>query len=793
MRTLILANILFFLTVATDAQVWIDHVVDAEYNSRSVYAADMDNDGDVDILKTDLGNVLWHENNSGDGTVWTERLIGSAFSGATGVVASDVDGDGDLDVLAAASHDDDISWWENLEGNGTAWIEHLIGANFHNARVVFPVDMDNDGDVDVVGTAFDVDLINWWENTNGDGSVWAEHSIAEGFESAWGIYVCDIDGDEDLDVAGTAFWGDEVAWFENSDGAGTTWIQHSIDNQFSFPQSVWAQDMDFDGDADVICGSSQTGGLVWWENIDGNGTNWLEHVIDGDYYNITDIQVVDMDNDGDPDLIGNSYTESDEIRWWENIDGNGASWTTYTVDRDYETDDLWAADINGNGVVDIASAAGYLLWFERTDLTVVVDAPNGGESWEVYTTQDIRWNSFASGNVILELLQGENVVQSIAEVPIYNRVYSWSIPGILPPDDTYRVRATAVIDGIPDESDDPFTLFNNHPLRVYTPNGYEDWRMGTIRKIKWVIPGIQEGIRIELYDGFEQILVIADSTENDGVFEWNIPLDLVIGDNYRIRLSSISGEQEDISDNAFSIIEAFSVTLTPFDPPVVIQPYGGGFWFWVAVGNPAPVAGTGQIWTEVTLPDDTNFGPLDIMTYRLDPFTEYSTAEPLSQWVPDYAPAGVYEFVICMGLFPRWVVTSDSFEFEKLAGANFDERPMAGWSVDDWKNSGWTFTEFTEILHAERTLPKEVILHPAHPNPFNPLTEIQISLPDAAEVKIAVYNVTGQQVTTLADGRLNAGTHSLVFDASGLASGLYFVRMDVPGRFGEMQKVVLMK
>ncbi len=79
-----------------------------------------------------------------------------------------------------------------------------------------------------------------------------------------------------------------------------------------------------------------------------------------------------------------------------------------------------------------------------------------------------------------------------------------------------------------------------------------------------------------------------------------------------------------------------------------------------------------------------------------------------------------------------------------------------------------------------------------YPNPFNPATQISFTLPRAAEVKLEVFNIMGQKVTTLIDRQLNAGDHSRVWDGSGVASGVYFYRLETPD-FAATKKMVLMK
>ncbi len=93
-------------------------------------------------------------------------------------------------------------------------------------------------------------------------------------------------------------------------------------------------------------------------------------------------------------------------------------------------------------------------------------------------------------------------------------------------------------------------------------------------------------------------------------------------------------------------------------------------------------------------------------------------------------------------------------------------------------------------------LPNEFGLKPAYPNPFNPSTNLTFTLPEAANVTLRAFNVMGQQVSTILDGRYEAGEHSLVWSAenskSALPTGVYFLRLDALGR-SSLQKVVLIK
>ena len=83
-------------------------------------------------------------------------------------------------------------------------------------------------------------------------------------------------------------------------------------------------------------------------------------------------------------------------------------------------------------------------------------------------------------------------------------------------------------------------------------------------------------------------------------------------------------------------------------------------------------------------------------------------------------------------------------------------------------------------------------LHQNYPNPFNPATTISFYLPEAEEVRLRVYDITGRLVSTIVNEELNAGSHTRVFDASALSSGVYFYRLEA-GSFSSVQKMTLIK
>jgi len=92
----------------------------------------------------------------------------------------------------------------------------------------------------------------------------------------------------------------------------------------------------------------------------------------------------------------------------------------------------------------------------------------------------------------------------------------------------------------------------------------------------------------------------------------------------------------------------------------------------------------------------------------------------------------------------------------------------------------------------QKTLPTAYDLQQNYLNPFNPSTQIQFALPKASHVKFEIYNALGEIIATLLNETRQAGYYSEQFDATGLASGLYFYRIQA-GDFVDTKKLLLLK
>ncbi len=228
------------------------------------------------------------------------------------------------------------------------------------------------------------------------------------------------------------------------------------------------------------------------------------------------------------------------------------------------------------------------------------------------------------------------------------------------------------------------------------------------------------------------------------------------------------------------------VTLSPINPPVQIPANGGSFQFDITVANQNAAPTTVDVWTMVTLPDSSLYGPV-LLRQNIPLGTGQSISRTLTQNVPANASAGTYYYKALVGSYLFGTVSGyDWFGFEKSAGGLYA-------SDDDWIVSGWDEGK-GEASVDRRTgslAPTEFALIGAFPNPFNPTTTISFDLTVASQVKLDVFDINGRNVGArravpsqgvgFGESDLLPGTHQISFDGSGLASGIYIYLLQVSG------------
>ena len=150
----------------------------------------------MDVVYESMGALYWNENDGSQNFEWRFVSDISSNSGKLySIYAVDVDGDGDMDLLSASDDlipgSDDLSWYEN--DGSESFTKHTITSSSDGNRSVYATDLDGDGDMDVLTACFFADKIAWYENDGSEG--FTEHVITASADRATSVYAADVDGD----------------------------------------------------------------------------------------------------------------------------------------------------------------------------------------------------------------------------------------------------------------------------------------------------------------------------------------------------------------------------------------------------------------------------------------------------------------------------------------------------------------------------------------------------------------------------------------------------------------------
>ena len=151
----------------------------------------------------------------GLGNFGAEQVITNNVLGILSVFAIDIDNDGDMDILSASLSDDKVAWYENLDGLGNFGSQQIITTSLGGQNTVYAADLDNDGDIDVLSSAPGDNVIAWYENLDGLGDFGTPQIITTDIVGARGVFATDIDNDGDIDVLSVSSTDYKLAWYEN--------------------------------------------------------------------------------------------------------------------------------------------------------------------------------------------------------------------------------------------------------------------------------------------------------------------------------------------------------------------------------------------------------------------------------------------------------------------------------------------------------------------------------------------------------------------------------------------------
>jgi FG-GAP-like repeat/Secretion system C-terminal sorting domain len=552
------------------------------------------------------------------------------------------------------------------------------------------VDMDNDGDWDVLANGRHPGQVVWFENDGEQNFI--DHILVEYDDPAY-VYVIDIDEDGDNDFfVSYDLSADTYIWFENQ--GNMTFVEHILDYYAYDARSLAFGDIDLDGDIDIFGAGGGFANIYWNEGFG----EFIEMPTNSFLNGATAGQLVDLNNDGLLDLIGAVFNDNNVSIGFNDGD---STFTHYIVDNLSDCHWLDILDMNDDGMLDILASDTndeLVMYYEQTEFgfdTHVV-------SMNVNSPRDIAGGDFDNdGDLDIAVCE-----YGATYVSVFENLGDLTFGKIV------------IAQGLNGPSDLEAIDFNS--------------------------------------DGNVDLVV---TVSNDDQVVW---------------LENDGGE----------LTSTVGLTVTPFMDPIVIPASGGFLLFDVDVNNNFPVQLSGNIWGTLTDPFGDENEATPIYPLNLWPIS-HREFNYVTLVIPGDADAGDYQFNVNIGLHP-WIYTTDGFPFTKEAG-------VADGTSTEWKVIGLNPDKDEAEISGQPEVASSYSISSAYPNPFNPNTSVHVAVPESAELSVVVYDVTGRLVVTLHDGLVEAGQHTINWNAEGSASGIYLVRAIVPGKMDQVQKVTLIR
>ena len=151
-NSILLLGLISSVLVAQPSFTAADIATSAD-GAKGAIAADIDNDGDLDIISVSYNDqtIAWYENNGAANPSWAAADIATSAGGVNSIFVADMDNDGDLDIVSAASDNNDgITWYENDGAADPSFTASDIGNSNLYTLSVFVADMENEGEMDIV-------------------------------------------------------------------------------------------------------------------------------------------------------------------------------------------------------------------------------------------------------------------------------------------------------------------------------------------------------------------------------------------------------------------------------------------------------------------------------------------------------------------------------------------------------------------------------------------------------------------------------------------------------------------
>lgn len=294
---------------------WKRLTLDRTFRSEGVAAADVDRDGRMDVLAGDV----WYQ--APDWKMHAIRPVGE-YDGTTGYSQSfanwayDVNADGWDDLIVIGFPGAPCHWYENPQNEPGHWKEHVIWHSACNETPLF-TDLTGDGKPELVMGSQPESQVGFLPvpSSNKVAEKWTFHAVSRpgdprrngSFKYYHGLGTGDVNGDGRTDVLITHGWWEAPEDVQRPTGTWEfhPWTLSKSGTGNSLPAAnIYVEDLDLDGDADVLMSNTHKYGIWWFEQVRSSaGPRFEYHLIDESYSQTHALHYVDVNGDGQRDLV----------------------------------------------------------------------------------------------------------------------------------------------------------------------------------------------------------------------------------------------------------------------------------------------------------------------------------------------------------------------------------------------------------------------------------------------------------------------------------------------------------
>ncbi len=734
----------------------------------SAVAVDVDQDGDLDLLATAAGSgELVFCEALGGGSFLAPRPLLQGLGWPRALLCEDLDGDEHLDVALTCADDDQVLWCSLRQDTLLCNTPIVIDDNLYSAWSLAAGDIDNDGDLDLLAGGMLDDCVRWYRNEDGAGCYSLAQQLTNEAHGLRSVALADLDGDSDLDALYASAWDGSVAWFRNADFAGHFGVCHILSAQLQGASIVKPVDLDADNDLDLLVAVADTGAVVALVNTNGQATFAAPRVLMNDIVGVRAIANYDWNSDGLPDFAAVSE-ETGRLQWTTAL-GNLTYDTPLRIDTNLlEPRRVLAADLDGDTDVDLLASfagEGALAWFEN-------DGAGAFSTAQIIATQ--LDSALAIDVFDVDGDQYPDVIVGAAGAGRVNWYRNTEGHGAFS-------TAICLCDTAPgvcflDHADIDGDGYQELALACYADSSVRivDNEAGTFASVVYHLVGIPKVSCVRF-----------DDLDQDG------DQDLAVGRHGSYTCCVFNEEGlggfSELTQIASTHCSTTSIALCDINGDGIsdllrVTDYAGAVLYHAGSGE-------GQFGPEtlldrfafdhhgICLLDADSDGDLDLITpsYHEDYSFQQGGGLDYFEYLGPAEFAEPQRLQACLHA-PTCVVSADF---------NGDGLPdIAACSRGDSKVVVYPGLAESELPHAS-TKPQALGLR-AFPNPFNPVTRIELELAAGGPSCIRLHDLLGRRVMHVHQGYLRAGRHEFLLDGSELSSGLYFVA----ARVGDTQQVL---